>query len=53
MQCPDFEVLLMEAARYIAFRRAFRHRYIQMNHGQYGAMHAWQIYIPRRRLARV
>lgn len=45
--CRDYAVLMMEAARYWGFGARFVTGYIQMDHGQHGATHAWtEIYIP-------
>ncbi|HEY5744190.1 MAG TPA: transglutaminase family protein, partial [Terrimicrobiaceae bacterium] len=45
--CRDYAVLIMEAARYWGFGARFVTGYVQLNHGQHGATHAWaEIYIP-------
>jgi len=45
--CRDYAVLMMEAVRYWGFGARFVTGYIQMNHNQHGATHAWtEIYIP-------
>jgi transglutaminase-like putative cysteine protease len=45
--CRDYAVLFMEAARHWGFGARFVTGYIQLDHDQHGATHAWvEIYIP-------